>query len=90
MRRNLHLVHSLNIGLRETYVNAITFTAVLVVEVINFSIEYDTQTPQEENKSETMIVMLITLSPIIIVHVCIYVCFLVSYDNDILHTIIRN
>ena len=41
VRRNLHLVHSLNIGLRETYINAITFTAVLVVEVINFSAFYD-------------------------------------------------
>ena len=37
VRRNLHHVHSLNIGLRETYVNAITLTVVLVVEVINFS-----------------------------------------------------
>ena len=37
MRRNLHLVHSLNIGFRETNINASAFTAVLIVEVANLS-----------------------------------------------------
>ena len=46
-------------------------------------IEYDTQIPQEENKSETIIVMLIILSPNIIVQICTFAYFLVSYDIEI-------
>ena len=52
-------------------------------------IEYDTQTPQEVGKSATTIVMLIILSLKIAVQFCTYVCFLVSYVNDILHLLIQ-
>ena len=49
---------------------------------------YDTQTPQEVDKSATTIVMLIILSLKIVVQFCTYVCFFVSYVNDILHVLI--
>ena len=44
----------------------------------------ETQTLQEANKSETMNVILIILSPIV-VELNTFVRFLVSYVNDILH-----